>query len=145
MHPGTKEVSNPDGILFSMPREIESMVQKILEVSQKRMPRETESAREKSFNMKDRLRHDESSSEISMNSEKMHISIWTRCMASSMQAAFHMDPSHEKNLKLFKNFEFKNIHGLFGITRKLIEGNSEIKNVFPSSLWENPYCLKNKQ
>ena len=40
-----KEIQNPDGILFSMPRETESMVmfQKILEVSQKRMPRETES------------------------------------------------------------------------------------------------------
>ena len=46
---GKKEVQNPDGILFSMPRETESMVQKILEVSQKRMPRETESTREKSF------------------------------------------------------------------------------------------------
>ena len=56
--------------------------------------------------MKDPLRHDESSSEISMNSEKMHISIWTRFMASSMQAALHMDPSHEKNLELFKNSEF---------------------------------------
>ena len=47
--PGKRELQNPDGILFSMPRETESMVQKILEVSQKRMPRETESTREKSF------------------------------------------------------------------------------------------------
>ena len=42
-------MKNPDGILISTPRETESMVQKILEVSQKRMPRETESTREKSF------------------------------------------------------------------------------------------------
>ena len=60
-------------------------------------------------NMKDRLTHDESSSEISMNSEKMHMSIWTRFMTSSMQAALHMDPSYEKNLELFKNSEFENI------------------------------------
>ena len=44
-----QEVQNPDGILFSMLRETESMVQKILAVSQKRKPRETESTREKSF------------------------------------------------------------------------------------------------
>ena len=44
-----KEMKNPDGTLFSMPRETESIVQKILEVSQRRMPRKTESTREKSF------------------------------------------------------------------------------------------------
>ena len=48
-------------------------------------------------------------------------------MASSMQAALHMDPSYEKKLELFKNSEFEN-RGFFGITR-MIEGNSEIKNV----------------
>ena len=91
-------------------------------------------------NIKDQLRHDKSISEISTNSEKMHISIWTRFLASSMQAALHMDPSHEKNLELIKNSEFENIKGLFGVTRIMIEGNSDIKNVFPadvaSSLWE---------
>ena len=46
---GKKEMKNPDGILFSMPRETESTVQKILEVSQRRIPQETESTREKSF------------------------------------------------------------------------------------------------
>ena len=70
-------------------------------------------------------------------------------MASSMQAALHMDPSYEKNLDLFKNSEFESIKGLFGITTMMLEGNSEIKNVFPaevaSSRWENMYCLKNKQ
>ena len=35
-----------------------------------------------------------------------------------------------KNLELLKNSEFENISGLFGITRMMIEGNSEIKNVF---------------
>ena len=66
-------------------------------------------------------------------------------MASSMQAALHMDPSYEKNLEIFKSSEFENIKGLFGITRMMIEGNSEIKNVFPadvtSSHWGNPYCF----
>ena len=57
-----------------------------------------------------------------------------------------MDPSYEKILKLFKNSEFENIKGLFGITRMMIEGNSEIKDVFhadvASSLWEKPVLLK---
>ena len=76
-------------------------------------------------NIKNQLRHDECISEISINSEKMNISIWTRFMASSMQAALHMDPSNEKNLELFKNSEFENINDLFGIPRMMIEGNSE--------------------
>ena len=53
---------------------------------------------------KNQLRHDESISEVSINSEKMHISMWTRFMASSMQAALHMDPSYEMKYELFKNF-----------------------------------------
>ena len=65
-----------------------------------------------------------------MNSEKMHIP--------------NMDLSYEKNFELFKNSEFESIKGLFGITRMMIEGNSEIKKVFTvdvaSSLWENPYA-----
>ena len=44
-------------------------------------------------------------------------------MASSMPAALHMDPSYEENLELFKNSEFQNITGLFGITRMMIEGS----------------------
>ena len=60
-------------------------------------------------NMKDLLRRDERDSEISMDSEKMHISIWKRFMASPMQAAVHWDPSYEKNLEIFKNSEFENI------------------------------------
>ena len=40
---------NPDVVLFSVPRETESVVQKILEVSQKRKPREIESTCEKWF------------------------------------------------------------------------------------------------
>ena len=81
-------------------------------------------------NIRDQLRHDASISEISIYSEKMHISMWTRFMASSMQAALHMDPSYEHNLEFFKN--------------------SEIKKVFPtnvaSSFREKPYIVsKNKQ
>ena len=103
-------MKNPDGILFSMLRETESVVQKILEVSQRHLHRETESTRERSFRTSEgQHRHDESISEISMNSGKMHISTWTRCMASSTQAALYMDPSYEKNLELFKNSEFENI------------------------------------
>ena len=75
-------------------------------------------------NIKNQLRHDESISEISINSEKMHISMWTRFLASSMQAALHMDPSYENNLELFKNSEFESIKGFIGITRMMIEGNS---------------------
>ena len=52
-------------------------------------------------------------------------------MASSMQTALHMDSSYEKNLELFKNSEFENIKGLFGITRMMKEGNSDMMNVFP--------------
>ena len=123
-------MKNPDGTLFSMPRE-------------------TESTRAKSF------RTSELNSDTTKTSRKYRSS-QRRCifrygrdfMASSMQAALHMDQSYEKNLELFKNSEFVNIKGLFGITRMMIEGNSEIKNVFPadvaSSLWENMYCLKNK-
>ena len=68
-------------------------------------------------NMKDRLRHDENVSAMLRDSEKMHISIWTRFIASSMQAALHMDPSYEKNLQIFKNSEFEHIKGLFGISK----------------------------
>ena len=78
--------------------------------------------------MKDRLGHDESVSEISMDSEKMPISKWTRFTASSLQAALHMDPSYEKNLEIFKNSEFDN-KSLFSIMRMMIEEKSEIKNV----------------
>ena len=60
-----------------------------------------------------------------------------------------MDRRYEKNLELFKNSEFENIKDLLGITRMMIEGHSEIKNVFPanvtSSLWENLYYRKNKE
>ena len=44
--------------------------------------------------MKNRLGHNESVSKVSMDSEKMHISIWTLFTASSMKAALHMDPSY---------------------------------------------------
>ena len=47
--PGKKEVQTPEVVLFSMPRETESMTQKKKKVSQKRKPRETESTCEKSF------------------------------------------------------------------------------------------------
>ena len=52
-------------------------------------------------------------------------------MASSMQAALRMDPCYEKKMELLQNSELENIKGLFGISRMIIEGNSEVKNVFP--------------
>ena len=55
-------------------------------------------------NMKDRLKHDESSSEISMNSEKIHISIWTRFMASTMQAAIAHGPELRKEFGIIQEF-----------------------------------------
>ena len=60
--------------------------------------------------------------------------------------ALRMDPGDEQNLKLFKNSEFESIKGLFGIATMMIEGNSEIKNVFladvASSLWEKLVVLQ---
>ena len=72
----------------------------------------------------------------------MHISIWTLFMASSMKAALHMDPNYAKNLEIFKNSEFENIESLFNVTKMMIAGNSEIKNIFPKDSanpsWERP-------
>ena len=144
---GNKEMKNPDGILFSMPRETERKVQKILEVSQRRMPRETESTREKSF------RTSKTNSDTTKASRKYRSTLrrYTFPYGRDLRlhrckAALHMDPSYEKNLVLFKNSEFENIKGVFGITRMMIEGNSEIKNVFPadvaSSLWRKPVLLE---
>ena len=82
-------------------------------------------------NVKDRLGHNEGVSEVSMDSEKMHISIWTLFMASWTQAALNMDPNYAKNLKIFKNSEFENIESLFNVTNMMIAGNSKIKNIFP--------------
>ena len=79
-------------------------------LSETHASRKREYTRKVVQNMKDRLRHDESSSEISMNSEKMHVSIWTKFMASSMQAALHMTRV-TKNWELFKNSEFESIKG----------------------------------
>ena len=50
-------------------------------------------------------------SEISMDSDKLHISIWTLSMASSMQAALRIDLNYA--IEIFKNFEYENIESLF--------------------------------
>ena len=50
---------------------------------------------------------------ISLDSEKMHIPIWTLSMASSMQAALHMHPNYAKNLEIFKISEFEHSERLF--------------------------------
>ena len=70
--------------------------------------------------MKDRLRYIEGISDISMDSEKLHITIWTLFMPSSMKAALHMDPNYAKNLEIFKNSEFENIETLFNVTNMMI-------------------------
>ena len=72
-----------------------------------------------------------STSEISIDSEKMHIPKKTLSMASSMQAALYMDPNYAKNLEIFKNSEFENIESLFNVMNMMIARNSEIKNLFP--------------
>ena len=121
----------------TMPRETETKVQKILEVSQKRMPRETESTREKSFKT------------WKIDSDTMKAAPkfrWTqrRCIFRSGQDLW----LHRCRQRCTWTREFQSIKGLFGITRMMIEGNSEIKNVFTAdvaSSLENPYCLKNKQ
>ena len=78
----------------------------------------------------------------------MHISIWTLLMASSMQAALHMDPSYAKYLEIFKNSELEKIDSLFNITRMMIGGNSKIKTVFSadaaSPLWEKSTLLNDQ-
>ena len=85
-------------------------------------------------NIKDQLRHDERISEISINSRKIHITIWTRFVASSMQAALRMDPSYENNLDLFKNSDIESIKGLFWITRMVVEGNQKLRMYLPQML-----------
>ena len=67
----------------------------------------------------------------------MHIPIWTLSMASSMQAALHMDPNYAKNLEVFKSSEFENMESLFNVMNKMIAGISEIKNLFPQD-FANP-------
>ena len=135
-------MKNPDGILFSMPRETERKSSEDSGgLAETHASGNRECTRKVVQNIKDQLTHDDSISEISMNSEKLHISMWTRLTASSMQAALHMDPNYEKNLELFKNSEFENIKGLFGITRMMIEGNSEIENVFPADVASSVLCL----
>ena len=57
----------------------------------------------------------------------MHIPILTLAMASSMQAALHMDPNCVKNQEIFKNSEFENIENLFNVMNMKIAGNSDFK------------------
>ena len=124
--PGKKEVQTPDVVLFCVPRGTVEYLRKVVQKNE----RPTRTRRKQLGNI-DGRRED--------------ISIWTRIMASSMQAALHMDPSYEHYLERFKNFEFENTKGLCSITTIMIEENSEIKSVFSadaaSSLWEKPYCL----
>ena len=99
-------------------------------------------------NVKNRLGHNESVSKISIDSEKVHISIWTLFTASSMKAALHMDPSYATDLEVLTNSDLENIESLFNITNMMIGGNSEIKNVFSmgaaSPLWENSTLLNDQ-
>ena len=69
---------------------------------------------------------------MAMEANKTNIPMWTLFMASSMQAALHMDPTYIENLEVFKNSDFGNIERLFNITRKMIGENSEILNVISS-------------
>ena len=110
------------------------------------MPRETESAREESFR----------TSKINsgtMKASRKYRSTLRRSIFREgrdlwlLRCRQHCkNLRYEKSLELFQNSEFENIIGLFGITRMMIEGKSEIKNVFnadvASSLWEQHVLLK---
>ena len=80
--------------------------------------------------MKDRLRHGESSSDISMNSEKMHISIRTRFMASSM----HQLTRDEWNnlLHLFNISIFSLASCLEAMSKRMHQGTGEERIVAKS-------------
>ena len=99
-------------------------------------------------NVKNQLGHNESVSKVSMDSEKMHISIWTLFTASSMKAALHMDPSYATNLEVLTNSDSENIESLFNISNMMIGGNSEIRHVFSmgaaSPLWEKSTLLNDQ-
>ena len=71
--PGKIDIQNLDSVLFSMPRETESYGYGSEDsggLSETHASGNREYTRKVVQNMKDRLRHDESSSDISMNSEK---------------------------------------------------------------------------
>ena len=129
---------NTDDILFSMTWETERKVQKILEVSQKRMPRETESTREKSFSTL-------KTNSDTMKAPRKYRSTPRRCAHFNMDeiyglidaGSFDMDPGYENNSELFKNSEFENIKGVFGMTR--------MTQMLRVHFGKNPYCSKNKQ
>ena len=77
-------------------------------------------------------------SEISMDSEKMHIPKKTLSMASSMQATLHLDLNYAKNLEKFKNSEFENIESLFNVMKMMKEFFSKIPR---TQRGRDPHCL----
>ena len=94
-----KGVETPDVILLGMPRETLSVCSEDSGgLAETQASGNREYMRKVVQNMKDRLGHNESVSEISMDSEKMHISIWTRFMASSMQAALRKNWKYSRIL-----------------------------------------------
>ena len=73
---------------------------------------------------KSQLRHDESISEISINSEKMHISIWMRFMASSMQVCSELREWWLKEIQKLRMYSPQTLRVHFG---------------------KNPYCRKSNK
>ena len=122
-----------DGTLFSIPRETETIVQKILEVSQRRMSRETEGTREESFR----------TSKINSDTTKASRTYRSTLRRCTFRYGLDLWLTDAGNTAYGPS-----IKGLIGITRVMIEGHAEIKNVFPadvaSSLWQKPVSLKEK-
>ena len=140
---GKKEMKNPDGILFSVPRETERKVQKIL---QKRMPRETESTRE-------RLKVNSDT----MNAFRKYRSSVRRCIFRyGRDLWFHRCRQHCAWTRVTKRkWNYCKILNLR--TSKVcsefrdwsLKGIQKLRIYFPQTLrvhsGKNMYCLKSKQ
>ena len=124
-------MKNPDGTLFSMLRETESTRERSFTTSKINSDSMKLSRKYRSTLRRYIFRHGR---DLWLHRCRRHCT-WTRVTKRIWNC------SRILNLRTSK--------GLFGITRVMIEGTSEIKIVFPtdvaSSLWENMYCLKNMQ
>ena len=127
-----KGVQIPEVILFSQPRETVSMVQKILEVSQTRLPRESESTCKKSFKM---WRTDLETMRLSQKCR------WTPRRCTSRYGRYlrlHRCRQHYTWIRIARRIwkysripNLKTLKVCFNVTNMMIAGNSEMKNIFP--------------
>ena len=133
---GKKEVKNPDGTLFSMPRETVSIVQKILEVLQRRMRVHAKSRSEHQKSTQTRQEH---LGNIDQLWEDAYFDMDAICgfiYAGELRKEFGIIQEFwiSEHQRFVRNYEHIN------------EGNSYIKNVFladvASSLWEKHVLLE---